>query len=157
MRYLNSSAEQDPKVLRLRRRGISGIALLEFTVVLPLLLIVLFGIIEISLVLYNQAMITNAAREGARFGTLFNVDGAGAYSPHGLAEIQAVVNNYLQGHLISFAAANATVTTPTVGSATGDALTVRVEYTYTFLILPNFANSLAGNWNLAAEAVMRME
>jgi len=133
-----------------------GVAILEFAVVLPLLLLVLFGIIEMSLVLYDQAMITNASREGARYGILFNVDSDGAYTPMSTAQIQDKVNTYLADHLVSFAAANAT-TTVSGGGAPGVPLTVRVQYTYTFLVLPNFANSLAGNLNLAAETVMRME
>jgi len=142
----------------LKRHGkAAGVSVIEFAVVLPLLLLVLFGIIEMSLVLYNQAVITNAAREGARFGILFNTDVDGNYTPHTLGEIQAVVNNYLQDNLVSFAAASATVTTPTVGGSTGDPLAVRVQYTYTFLVLPNLANSVAGNLNLVSEAVMRME
>lgn len=142
---------------RYRRRSEAGVSLLEFTVVLPLLLLLLFGIIEMSLVLYNQAMITNAAREGARFGILFNVVGE-TYTPHALTEIEAVVDNYLQDHLISFDdSAEWTVTTPTVGNATGDTLTVRVQYPYTFLVLPNLAGAFGSDLTLAAEAAMRME
>ncbi len=133
-----------------------GVAILEFAVVLPLLLLVLFGIIEMSLVLYDQAMITNASREGARYGILFNTDSEGAYTPMTTAQIQDKVNTYLTDHLVSFAAANAT-TTVSGGGASGVPLTVRVQYAYTFLVLPNFANTLAGNLNLTAETVMRME
>ena len=71
--------------------------------ILPLLLILLFGIIEFSIILYDKAMITNASREGARTGILYRADPqTGEYDPRDLAEIQAVVNNYLQNYLINF-------------------------------------------------------
>ena len=45
-----------------------GAAAVEFAIVLPLLLMLLFGIIEFSVILYDKAMITNASREGTRAG-----------------------------------------------------------------------------------------
>jgi Flp pilus assembly protein TadG len=45
-----------------------GAAVVEFAFVLPLLLVILFGIIEFSFLLYDKAMLTNASREGARVG-----------------------------------------------------------------------------------------
>ena len=47
------------------QRGASAI---EFAIVFPLLVLLLFGIIEFSLILYDKVMITNASREGARAG-----------------------------------------------------------------------------------------
>ena len=60
------------------------------------------GIIEFSVLLYDKAMITNASREGARAGCLFD-------SP---ANVSDVVNHYLQNNLISLGAggSNATIT-----------------------------------------------
>ena len=43
-----------------------GVAAVEFAIILPFLVILIFGMIEFSLVLYNKAMITNASRVGAR-------------------------------------------------------------------------------------------
>ena len=45
----------------------NGAALVEFAIVLPLLLILIFGIIEFGVMFYDKAMITNATREGARW------------------------------------------------------------------------------------------
>ena len=45
-----------------------GVAAVEFALILPLLLALLFGMAEVSLLLYDQAVITNASREGARAG-----------------------------------------------------------------------------------------
>jgi Flp pilus assembly protein TadG len=131
----------------------SGAAALEFAIVLPLLLLLLFGTIELSICLYDKAMITNASREGARAGIVYSYP-----NPISNAEITNVVNNYCATHLISFLPG----TTPTTViartiEAYGDAIRVRVTYVYNFLVLPNFMGGLVGGSTLTAETVMRME
>lgn len=49
-----------------RLRDERGAVALEFALVLPILLVVLIGIIEFSLLLNAQLTLTSAAREGAR-------------------------------------------------------------------------------------------
>ncbi len=137
-------------------RSARGASAVEMTLVMPLLLILLLGIIEMSVLLYDQAMITNACREGARYGILYNVDASGQYLPMTEAQIQAVVNNYLANRLINFAP-SAVSTTVSGGAASGTLRTVNVQYTYNFLILPNFVESFTGTLTLSAQAVMRME
>ena len=48
-----------------------GTSLVEFAFVAPFFLLLLFGIIEFSVILFDKATITNASREGARVGILF--------------------------------------------------------------------------------------
>ena len=43
-----------------------GQALVEFAIVLPIFLLVLFGLIEFGYMLYSQMTVSNAAREAAR-------------------------------------------------------------------------------------------
>ena len=43
-----------------------GAAAVEFALILPILVLLLAGIVEFSILLYNQQIITNASREGAR-------------------------------------------------------------------------------------------
>jgi Flp pilus assembly protein TadG len=130
-----------------------GVSAVEFAIVLPVLVLLLVGTMEFSILLYDQAMITNASREGARAGIVFH--------PNRLsdAEIKAVVDNYCAGHLITFGAApGPTTNISRAGSGSvGDPLTVTVNYQYDFLVLPNFMSSLAGGINLAGQTVMRME
>ena len=45
-----------------------GAAAVEFAIIFPLLVTLAFGIIELSVLFFNKAMITNASREGARAG-----------------------------------------------------------------------------------------
>ena len=48
-----------------------GASAVEFAIILPLLVVFLFGIIEFGIIFYDKAMITNASREGARKGIVF--------------------------------------------------------------------------------------
>jgi Flp pilus assembly protein TadG len=129
-----------------------GASAVEFALVLPILVLMVFAIIEFSVALYDKAMMTNASREGARAGIVFRIP------PVTDEEIGNVVNTYLGGNLITFggpAAANTTVTRN--GSNPGDELKVTVDYTYTFLIIPNIITRLSGGITMMAETVMRME
>jgi Flp pilus assembly protein TadG len=138
--------------MKARSRGETGASAVEFAIVLPILVLLIFGIIEFSVALYDKAMITNASREGARAGIVFRVPSVTD------GEIANVVNNYLGSSLITFGtpvAANTTVTR--YGYNPGDELRVTVNYTYTFLLVPSFVTSLSGGILMTAETVMRME
>jgi Flp pilus assembly protein TadG len=56
--------------MRGRRRGDQGAAAVEFALVLPLLVLVLFAIIDFGRMLNAQITLTEAAREGARAGAI---------------------------------------------------------------------------------------
>jgi Flp pilus assembly protein TadG len=137
-------------------RNQKGVAAVEFAIVLPVLVLLLFGTIEFGLLLYNKQVITNASREGARAG-IVAPDGNGLRIPAGT--IQGVVNTYCADNLISFGATSAapsTVTNPTNPGvqAFGTDLTVTVTYPYTFLVLNNLGFAPV---NLTARTVMKYE
>ncbi len=140
-----------------KTRGASAV---EFAIILPLLVLLVFGIVELSLALYDQAMITNASREAARFGIVYRVPAVTD------AEISGVVNNYLGRNLVTLGGkrspssnpvTGATVIVTRTGVSPGGNLRVRVGYTYTFLVLPQLTPGLGQGINMAAETVMRME
>jgi Flp pilus assembly protein TadG len=54
------------RALRRFRRSETGQALVEFTMVLPIFLLLLFGMIDFGRGFYTWLLVTNAAREGAR-------------------------------------------------------------------------------------------
>jgi Flp pilus assembly protein TadG len=110
------------------QRGASAV---EFAIILPLLVLFLFGIIEFSIMFYDKAVITNASREGARAGIIF------ADPRPDAAEIQSVINNYSNNRLITFGSPNLQIPPPTPCVDPGDELTVTVNYDYDFLIVPN--------------------
>ncbi len=129
-----------------------GVAVVEFALVLPMLLVLAFGIIEFSLILFDKAVITNASREGARAGI---VAGDPRVSD---AAIIGVANNYFSTHVVSLGPNNpSSVTVAREGNNFGDDLTVTVSYSYGFLVLPNFVTGITGPLTLTATTVMKME
>ncbi len=141
----------------MRRRFSSqqGASLVEFALVLPLLMIILWGMVEFGLLLYNKQVITNASREGARAGIV-------AQSPRVTAgEIATVVNNYCATYLVTFGGGALSVSSSSTGTSFGDPLTVTVTYPYQFLVFQNIANAFFGGSfgtiTLTAVTVMRYE
>jgi len=59
-----------------RARGERGASAVEFALVMPLLLMLLFGTISTGLVFSDHLSATNAAREGARYGAAADVSSA---------------------------------------------------------------------------------
>jgi Flp pilus assembly protein TadG len=53
----------------LRRRD-SGQDMVEYAIVLPLLLMLVLGIMEFAVIIYSYNALSNAAREGARYGII---------------------------------------------------------------------------------------
>jgi Flp pilus assembly protein TadG len=146
-----------------RKIGERGAAVVEFAIVVPLLLILLFGIIEFAIILYDKAMLTNASREGARAGIVYTFDPNNSSGPnHPLdAQIAQVVQTYCQNKLLTFnpSGSNVTVNISRTGTGddAGDSLRVTVNYNYDFLALPSFVAALAGGINLQATTIMRLE
>src|SRR5438132_12269139 len=68
------------------RKGRRGAAAVEFAIVLPVFVILVFGMIEYGRMVMVQQVITNASREGARRAVL---DGATTSS------VQTAVTSYL--------------------------------------------------------------
>jgi Flp pilus assembly protein TadG len=136
-------------------RASRGAIALEFVLVFPFLLIVLFGIIDVSLLLCDKALITNASREAARAGVVVRVPQLTR------AQISNVALNYLQNSLVT----GGTATTPTVtvnqspGTSPGSppTLTVTVSYQYQGLVLGSAFSSLTGPVTVTAVTVMNYE
>ncbi len=66
---------------RARWHSERGAELIEMVVVLPLLLLVLFGIIDFGFMFQRYVVLTNAAMEGARVGILPGYDTGDAEDP----------------------------------------------------------------------------
>lgn len=134
-----------------------GGSLVEFVLIAPLLFVILFGIIEFGILIFDKAVLTNACREGARAGIVF------ADPRISDAEIEAVVRNYCEAHLISFGSGSTLVVpSPTrSGNAAGDSLTVTANYDFRFLVFSNVMALIGGSIenlvNLDAVSVMRLE
>jgi Flp pilus assembly protein TadG len=138
-----------------------GTEVVEFAIVSLLLFLLLFGIIDFGILLFDKAVITNASREGARAGIVQCWDNnttPATYTPLDETEIRGIVNNYLSTHLISFGPSTPTINVNDTdlngsGFGEGDLRSVRVTYPYTFLGFGFIGTSIT----LTAETAMRME
>lgn len=106
-----------------------GVAAVEFALILPLLIVVLFGIVDFGLMIYNKAMITNAAREGARAGIVLR------NPPMPIEEVKTIAGNYCSKTLIKLVGKNegCNVTVQVIAPAAPydrNRLSVAVDYTY---------------------------
>ncbi|MBU0517106.1 MAG: pilus assembly protein [Proteobacteria bacterium] len=125
-----------------------GVAAVEFALILPLLLILMFGIVEFGLAWYSKQVVTNASREGARAGIVWQEPKMSD------SEITAVVQNYLTQ---SGFTQPVTVTVTGAGGPSGDPLSVRVSHNYQFNVLPGFVASVTGQVTIQSTTVMRHE
>jgi hypothetical protein len=151
-----------------------GNSAVEFAFVLPVLAILIFGALEFSLVYYDQAVITNASREGARAGIVhwYPVDAEdleeeeikAMRKEHAEDEAEDAARRYCGNdtafRLRTFGeAAAVTVNAILEGECDpGDNLTVAVGFHFDYLVIPNFISSLdKGGKDLEARTVMRLE
>lgn len=131
-----------------------GVAAVEFALILIPLILLLFGIIEVGLLVYNKQIITGASREGARAGIVASLDREALPRGEHLTTSESVAADYCSDKLITFGAANDAVATATsTGIDFGDDLSVTVSYDYGFLVLRNFGFDV----NLVSTTVMKLE
>ncbi|KWN13221.1 TadE family protein [Burkholderia ubonensis] len=129
-----------------------GVAAVEFAIVLPILLLIIFGIVELAIALYDKAVITNASREGARAGIVLKSPKPTA------ADIQNVVLSYTSTYLITFNTKSPpTIATTGQGGGFGTPLSVNVSYRYSGLGLGHMLSALTGPIMLSATTVMNNE
>ena len=133
--------------------GERGATAVEFAIIFPVLILFLFGIIELSILLFDNAMINHSVRVGARTAALYKAH----YSPiKNMEAAEQAAGFWCQNYLITFSGlsyapdtylsffsdSGAQVITQdqfdAIGSA--DAFRVRLSeaYPYSFLVLLNF-------------------
>jgi Flp pilus assembly protein TadG len=135
---------------RLRLRSRSGQGLVEFVLVAPLLLLLLFGIIEFARAWNIRHVVTDAAREGARS---LAVDNANLTTD----SVRVLINNALSA--AGMDPALATVTLDDSGGTTGAPATVSIQYPYQLgvvRVLLGWALN-EGQLNIGTTFVMRNE
>jgi Flp pilus assembly protein TadG len=146
------------------RASNDGQALVEFTLILALFLLVVFSIIEFAFIIYNKVTITDAAREGARTGAMYRANENG--TPWTKEQIETFAKeaaiNSLQGRLFTFGTPNLKVEAnwnglpPSQGGTNGK-MEVVVNYDYSFIVLPRLSGSADGTLRLSSKAIMRTE
>jgi Flp pilus assembly protein TadG len=99
--------------------GERGSSLVEFSLVAFMLLMIIFGVVEISRMVLIYTDVANAAREGTRYVSVHGSDST--------SDIQNVVKNALSAGPIN--PANATVT-PSINSTPGQPSTITITVAY---------------------------
>jgi Flp pilus assembly protein TadG len=133
-------------------RRLRGMAMVEFVLILPALIVMLFGILEFGVLFYQWQTLSNAAREGARDAIVFrkNCDAAAVQ-----ALIEQTVIDYAAAANISVEAGDITITGLCTGS--GQPAHVEVSHDFGFQVLPGFISQLTPTITLVGTSDMRNE
>lgn len=152
---LNKAGIQESLMIYLQNNR--GVAAVEFAICLPILIVLVCGSIEFGLLFYNQQVITNASREGARAGI------TGEKTDDEIKNIVLTYCNHSEGsednELINLNGSDELQTDAVTVSGSNTAggiaiLTVGVSYSYNFLFggILGFTDK-----TLSAQTIMRME
>ncbi len=138
-----------------RRNGEAGAELIEFALVFPLLLMMILGIVDFSLMFQRYEVVTNAVREGARVAVL------PGYTE---TDVQARVASYIAEGGLPTTGGNPTVTVTATtipdGGGTWPATTVAIAYVHDYSFVGALAGWFSGSLGpstLQVESTMRDE
>jgi Flp pilus assembly protein TadG len=127
-------------------------AMVEFVLILPALIVMLFGILEFGVLFFQWQTLSNAAREGAREAIVFRKDcDSGAVQ----SLIEQTVIDYAGAANIDVEAADIAITGSCTGS--GEPLRVEVSHDFGFQFLPGFISQLTPTITLVGTSEMRNE
>ena len=121
-----------------------GQSLVEFTIILPILLIILLGMLEFGLVLNAYLSINNCSREGARLGVVGGSDG----------EIKNLIKDISPS--LNTNKLNVSINPVESSRRRGESLTVTVEYSYD-VITPIISVIIDDEIDLKMQTTMRIE
>lgn len=132
--------------------------MVEFALIAPILLLILFGVVDFARAWSAHQAIADAAREGARMLVVHDEDVNGN-------TVQAAISNRLAlarlnpDRMDVEFELNGSPWDGITSHSTGDAVTVIIEYAYDFWILAPFMNWATGDRqvNLVSTITMRSE
>jgi Flp pilus assembly protein TadG len=138
---------------RARWHAERGAELIEMVVVLPLLLLVLFGIIDFGFLFQRYVVLTNAAMEGARVGILPGYTNADA-------QTRATTYAATGGVPGTVTAVATNVSLPEPGGGTWPGVQVTVTHLYNYQYIGPIVAIFGGSFssvNLTTQAIMRRQ
>lgn len=136
------------EILQRNKGGQRGATTVEFAIVILVFLSIIFGIIEFGLFMYNQHIVTNAAREGARYGIVSRPPAQRISE----ADIETEVRSYTGQYLVTFSEQIPAVTFPNGNCNTfGDPLSITVTYRYNFLFLRFLQRDISSTTSMRCE------
>ena len=159
-RHRSTTARGD--LLRRLIRGGRGQSLVEFVLVLPIFLILIFAVIDFGMGLRSYISLTNATREGARFAAVGNL--AGAYPADcGVTDTTVVGRVCIGMEGLNLANLQSVSVGYPDGQLPGNDVSVSAEYTYEYITplgdLMSFlsAGAFPDTLNLQTSTDMRLE
>jgi Flp pilus assembly pilin Flp len=145
-------------------RDTKGVAMVEFAIIVALFLTIVAGIIDLGHAFYLQHIVTNASREGARYGVAYRVDPSNPNQRLLPTNLSPSIKTYVletlkyENLLPSDPAPDVQVSGPGATSGNyGDELDVTVTATKTWFILNGFIPTLGSTKLLSATTAMRCE
>ena len=138
------------KLIRARKKEEKGQALVEFTMLVPIFLVLLFAIIDFGMGFYSWISVTNGAREGARLGAV-------------LATQTQIEDRVYQTVNLPNEATKMTVTVTNAQGQPGESVVVQVDYDYDLITpLAGIVSFMSGNvigptLTFSSTAEMRLE
>ena len=139
------------------RRGVQGQSLVEIALILPVILVLFLGLAEVAFILYAHVQVANAAREGARRGSLCRFNGNCAT----LATVVETAVKNEPGQALNMNGSNTVVTVQPASlssaPAVGTPLTVTVAYTHTLPFVSNIVPMFPAEISLEHSSVMRFD
>ncbi|HSL20293.1 MAG TPA: TadE family protein [Vicinamibacterales bacterium] len=129
-----------------RRHGERGAALVEAAVTIPILLLVAVGIFEFGRAYQFWQVLTNAARESARYSVTPNAQPAQA---------QAIAVQYMQNGGLAACGAECVTVNRNVPLGVGNASTVTIAYPFEFMVLKFVAPLVRGGSDVRESLTMR--
>ncbi len=125
-----------------------GTAAIELALVLPLLLLVLDGVIEFSLLMYDKVLITHAAREAVRAGVVLSIPKITS------EEIALVAQSYCANSLLSMGPGQTPIVSvlQSADPAFQTPLQVTVSFTYRSLLLNSVLSALSTSIAMSSTA-----
>ena len=133
-----STTRQQP---RTRKKGLAGRlhrerrgqSLVEFSLILPVLLIMVFGIIEFGMGIRSYISLTNATREGARFAAVGNPAGSFPSQCNGTTTTTVIGRTCVAVEGLNRANMTSVEVAYPNGQAPGESVIVSADYTYNYI------------------------
>ncbi len=129
-------------------QGQKGSVAVEFALILPVFLMLMFSVIEMGSAWYYKQMLVSATREGARAASLLNDDA------NGTAQVTTLVNTYLANAGFP---GSAQVTVTGADGDPGTQVQVTTTSEYQMPVLGKLVSSSLSSMTLSATTIMRHE
>ncbi len=133
------------KLLSKKQNQSAGQGLVEFSLTLPILMLILVGILDLGRLAATYVILTDAAREGARYGASTSANST---------KIAQRIHGEVTGSLVDYTQMPAPVVTCSPDCSVGNSVQVQVTYPFTFITTYIFAG--VSTMNISAQATFQI-